>query len=602
MSDTQTREIILQGIGAAPGICVGKAYLVDKEGVNVVRRYAVPEDLLQNEKNRFRTAVKKAREELIKIISESSKEFQEHTNILETHLILLKDKMLYDKIIENIEQDKINAEWALKKVVSNLQSVFKNMSDPYFRERASDIVHVADRIMRNLTGAGTVDIKGITKRVILVAADLSPADTSQIQLENIMGFITDRGGITSHTGIIARTLEIPAVLGLEHSTHVIRNDDIIVVDGSSGEVIVHPSEETLVKFVKRRLKYEAFRAAILKGSHFPAKTIDGVTVSIMGNIELPEEVVSVRDNGGDGIGLYRTEFQYMSRLVFPNESELFDKYRDVIEVMSPKPVTIRTLDINGDKAISDSRHDDEENPALGLRGIRYCLKKPDIFKTQLRAILRAAAFGNVRVMFPMICCFGEILAAKQMFREAAGALEKEGARLNREIEIGIMIEVPSAVVIADLMAEEVDFFSIGTNDLIQYSLAIDRGNKYTSHLYHPLHPAIIRMLKQVSDVAKEKKIKLFMCGEMAGDPFNLPILLALGIDELSMNPQSIPVIKRMIRSLKAADTEMLLKEILKQKTSSDIMELLNNAYGDLVSEVMNGQMAVSSANQRAIQS
>jgi phosphotransferase system enzyme I (PtsI) len=304
----------------------------------------------------------------------------------------------------------------------------------------------------------------------------------------------------------------------------------------------------------------------------------------MANIELPEEIESVHNYGGDGIGLYRTEFHYMNRPEFPGEDELFDRYKDVVELMAPKPVTIRTLDINGDKALSNNYGNNELNPALGLRAIRYCLKKPDIFKTQLRAILRAAASGNVRIMFPMISAFFELRLAKRMLEEAADSLEKDGLPFNRNIELGIMIEVPSAVITADILAAEVDFFSIGTNDLIQYALAIDRGNKQVAHLYQPLDPAVLRMIKRVADVAREKGIKVFMCGEMAGTPHHIPILLGMGIDELSMNPQSIPVVKRIIRSIKLEDTRRLVEEALKQTTAKDVFERVRDNFGDTLAD------------------
>ncbi|MCP4111958.1 MAG: phosphoenolpyruvate--protein phosphotransferase [Desulfobacteraceae bacterium] len=585
MPDTMTREISLKGIGGSPGICIGKAYIVDKEGVNIVKKYYISEVSMQNEKNRFKAAVKKATNELHEIIEDTPEELRQHANILETHAVMLKDKMLYGRTIETIENEMVNAEWALRKVVSKLQKVFKNMPDPYFRDRAADIVHVSDRIMRNLVGAEQVNIKDIDKRVILVADDLSPAETSQIQLERVMGFVTELGGTTSHTGIIARTLEIPAVLGLDRATGIIHNDDLLIVDGTAGMIVLHPTEQTLADFVKRRIRYEEHRVAITRGSHFPAKTTDNIVIQVMGNIELPEEVVTVKDHGGDGIGLYRTEFQYLSRSGFPEESELFDKYRDVIEVMSPNSVTIRTLDINGDKAVASHSESTESNPALGLRGIRYCLKKPDVFITQIRAILRAATFGRVRVMFPMISGLEEVFQAKKLLDEAAESLDKEGVVFNRDIELGAMVEVPSAVIMADMMAEEVDFFSIGTNDLIQYSLAIDRGNRHVAHLYNPLHPAIIRMIKQVSDAARDKGIKAFMCGEMASHPVHIPILLGLGMNELSMNPQSIPAVKCMIRSLNIEDTRLFAQEILKQTKAADIIDLVKASYGSILSEI-----------------
>ncbi len=585
MTNTDAREIILNGISASPGICIGKAYLVDKEGViNVVEKYFITETDLQDEINRFKTAVKNAKNELNKIIENTTEELRQHAYIFETHMALLNDKMLYGKTIDTIKKELVNAEWALKKVVSNVKSMFQNMSDPYLRERAADIIHVSDRIMRNLVGTEVVNIADIDKRVILVAHDLSPAETSQIQLEKIKGFVTDRGGKSSHTSIIARTLEIPAVLGLDNATGIIKNDDLIIVDGTTGVVIIHPTEQTLVLYHEHEIRYEEYKAVITRESHLLAETPDGFRMQVMGNIELPEEVVSVIDHGGDGIGLYRTEFQYLSNPGFPSEYELFDKYKDVVEIMAPKPVTIRTLDINGSKTLANALDSDEINPVLGLRAIRYCLKNPDVFKTQLRAILRAAAFGNVRILFPMISSYDEVLEAKKILNEAADSLDKEGMIFNRDIEVGIMIEVPSAVIIADLMAESVDFFSIGTNDLIQYSLAIDRGNREVAYLYHPLHPAIIRMVKHVTDVGKDKGIKTFMCGEMAGDLIHIPILLGLEMDELSMNPQSIPGVKSMIRSLKVKDTRLFIKDVLKQNRAVDIMKLVQDAYGSILSE------------------
>ncbi|MBW1696266.1 MAG: phosphoenolpyruvate--protein phosphotransferase [Deltaproteobacteria bacterium] len=586
MSTNTEQEIILTGIGASPGICIGKAYLVDKEGVEVVQKYSIEEKDLESEINRFKAAVKKATDELHEIIENTPEVFRQHAYILETHMVLLKDKMLYGKTIDSIRNDRVNAEWALKNIVSNIRSIFQNISDPYLRERSADILQVSDRIMRSLTGAQGVNIAEIDKRVVLVAHDLSPADTSQIQIDRVMGFITDRGGSTSHSAIIARTLEIPAIMGLGNATDLIKNDDLIIVDGSAGIVIVRPSEKSLVEYEERKVRFYQHRAVISRDSYLPAETLDGTRLLVMGNIELPEEIVSVIDHGGDGIGLYRTEFQYLSRTDFPGEAELFERYKDVAEVMAPKPVTIRTLDINGDKALGNASTSDEENPALGLRAIRYCLKNPDVFKIQLRAILRAAAYGNVGVMFPMISSCDEILEAKFLLKEAADSLEAQGETYKSDIEVGILIEVPSAVVMAAEMAELVDFFSIGTNDLIQYALAIDRGNRQVAHMYHPLNPAILRMLKHVADVAKDKGLRIAMCGEMAGDPFHVPILLGLGINELSMNPQSIPSIKTMIRSLRIIDTLELTKEALKKATAKEIADLVQEACGTIISNKM----------------
>ncbi|WP_319406057.1 phosphoenolpyruvate--protein phosphotransferase [uncultured Desulfosarcina sp.] len=585
MENQDPQEIILKGIGGSPGICIGKAYLVDKEGVDVVKKYIIHKESRSAEVGRFKTAVKKAREALRRIIDNTPEELRQHAQILETHMLLLEDKMIYDRTIDVIEKERVNAEWALKKVVSLVKPMFENMSDDYLKQRAEDITHVSDRIMENLVGADQLNIGRIDKRVILVARDLSPAETSQIQLERIKGFVTNRGGRDSHTSIIARTLEIPAVLGVGNATLTIKNDDIIIVDGEAGIVVVNPTEQTLLETEERREQYEIQKALMARKSHLPARTRDGIRISVMGNIELPEEVVSVLDHGGDGIGLYRTEFQYLSRPDFPSEEILFENYKDVIDVMGKQPVTIRTLDINGDKAVNFIRNSHELNPALGLRAIRYCLQKPEIFKTQLRAILRAAAYGNVRILIPMISGIEEVEQAIDLLDEAAQCLEQQGAIYNRDIPVGIMIEVPSAVITADILAEKVDFFSIGTNDLIQYTLAIDRGNRHVAHLHQPLHPAILRMIKRTCDVGREKGIKTYMCGEMAGKPLFAPILLGLGVDELSMNPQAIPMVKNAIRSINAEDLRDFMDAVMRMTTADEVQDLVERHFGAVVSKI-----------------
>jgi phosphotransferase system enzyme I (PtsI) len=582
MKDQDATEVILRGIGGSPGICIGKAYLVDKEGVDVVKQYVVREEAVPAEVGRFKTAVKKAQEALRRIIDETPEEFRQHAQILETHMVLLEDKLLYDRTIDVIENEKVNAEWALKKVVSLVKPMFENMSDDYLKQRAEDITHVSDRIMENLVGADQVNIAHIDKRVILVARDLSPAETSQIQLERIKGFVTNRGGRASHTSIIAQTLQIPAVLGIGNATMKIENDDIIIVDGKAGIVVVNPTEQTLLDTEERRERYEIEKALMVRKSHLPAQTEDGIRIPVMGNIELPEEVVSVLDHGGDGIGLYRTEFQYLSRPDFPGEDVLFENYKDVIDVMGDRPVTIRTLDINGDKAVNYIRDTRELNPALGLRAIRYCLKKPEIFKTQLRAILRAAAYGNVRILIPMISGIGEVEQALAMLDEAADSLIQQGFAYKRDVPVGIMIEVPSAVITADILAEKVDFFSIGTNDLIQYTLAIDRNNRHVAHLHQPLHPAILWMIKRTCDAARAKGIQTYMCGEMAAEPLFAPILLGLGVDELSMNPQAIPMVKDAIRSIDTENVAPFIEKAMTMTTCAAVQELLERFFGKAV--------------------
>ncbi|NOY69983.1 MAG: phosphoenolpyruvate--protein phosphotransferase [Deltaproteobacteria bacterium] len=581
---TESTETTLNGINASPGICIGKAYLVDPESVSVVKKYTIEPKLVKKEIRRFKTAVTSARKELKAIIAKIPEELRDQTYILEAHLLLHKDKMLYEKSIRLIDEERINAEWALKTSIGSVKERFDRIPDPYLKSRAADIEHVSERIMRQLTGATDVDLTVIDKRVILVAHNLSPAETSQIQVNRVMGFVTDRGGKASHTSIIARTLEIPAVLGLGNATTMIQNDDLIIVDGSEGIVIVNPDEKTLIRYEELNRRYESYKADILRISEAPAVSTDGRHFKIMGNIELPEEVVGVRDHGGDGIGLFRTEFLYLSRNNFPEETELFNQYREIVELMAPGPVTIRTLDINGDKEISSLPALQEANPALGLRAIRFCLKKPKIFKTQIRAILRAAAFGNVRLLLPMISGCEEIQQSKRIIEQAAASLEKDGLPHKADIEIGAMIEIPSAAIMADELAKIVDFLSIGTNDLVQYALAIDRGNRFVAYLYNPLHPAVIRMIAQTVDGAKKNGKKIFMCGEMAADPINIPFLMALGIDELSMSPQSIPEVKNLIRKIDSREAEKLLPGILSATSASEIQNLIIERYGDILKE------------------
>ncbi len=579
--DEISQEKRLPGISGSPGICIGKAYLVDSGSVDVIKKYHIEKSQVEQETARFKTAVNNAQNELKEVIDSTPETLGEHVNILESHLLLFKDKMLYEKTIQTIKSLLLNAEWALKSVVDEAKDIFKNIKNDYLKSRAADVVYVADRIMRNLTGAVEVDIAGIRKRVILVAKDLSPAQTSQIQLDKIMGFITDKGGTASHTSIIAKTLELPCVLGLENATSKIKNDDIIIVDGIKGVVIINPDEETLIEFEEKKKDHEQKQAAVARSSHLPAITKDNVPINIMGNIEFAEEVVAVKDHGGDGIGLFRTEFLYMNRRNYPDEDEQFEKYKEVAELIAPGEVIIRTLDINGDKALKyDYETPIEQNPALGLRAIRFCLKKKDIFKSQLRAILRASAHGKVKILFPMISSLGEVLEAKRLLKLCQDELDEKNIKWDKNIHIGIMIEIPSAAIIADILADEVDFFSLGTNDLVQYTLAIDRGNEEVAHLYNELHPAVLRLIKNVVDVAENKNIGLSICGEMGGDPINLPILLGLGIKNLSMYSHAIPTIKQLIREINLQETIQLAKEIFRQNNYKDSKDLIQDRFGD----------------------
>lgn len=582
MNRTVTDQIILKGISGSPGICIGKAYLVDQEGVNLIKRYPISPDMVPNEIDRFKSAVDKAQKDHAKAIDSIGDDLSENLNILETHMVLFKDKLLYGKTIESITNDHINAEWALRRVSRRIRRMFDQINDPYLRTRGDDIIQVSDKIMNYLVGEAEIRISEINKRVIIVAHDLSPADTSQIQLENIKGFVTDRGGKDSHTSIVAKSLKIPSVLGLGNATANINNDAILIVDGSAGIVIINPDEDTLFRYEDKRARFEIFRADIERDSHLPAITADGISINLFANIELVEEVVSAKDNKAAGIGLFRTEFLCLDLNRLPTEDQMLQKYGELVELMQPAPVTIRTLDINGDKFNPYIDPVEEANPALGLRAVRFCLENEGIFIAQIKAILRAAAFGNISLLIPMISCVEEIIGVKSCIDKAVIELESEDKIFNKDIPLGIMIEVPSAVMMARELAEHVDFFSIGTNDLIQYSMAIDRRNRRVAHLYQALNPAVLKMIRLIVDAATEKNIELFMCGEMAGDAINIPVLLGLGLTNLSMNASAIPVIKKTIRAMNVSKARKDVQTILGFQTVQEIVDYIQTEYKDLL--------------------
>jgi len=582
MNRTVTDQIILKGISGSPGICIGKAYLVDQEGVNLIKRYPISPDMVPNEIDRFKSAVDKAQKDHAKAIDAIGDDLSENLNILETHMVLFKDKLLYGKTIESITNDHINAEWALRRVSRHIRRMFDQINDPYLRTRGNDIIQVSDKIMNYLVGEAEIRISEINKRVIIVAHDLSPADTSQIQLENIKGFVTDRGGKDSHTSIVAKSLKIPSVLGLGNATANINNDAILIVDGSAGIVIINPDEDTLFRYEDKRARFEIFRADIERDSHLPAITADGISINLFANIELVEEVVSAKDNKAAGIGLFRTEFLCLDLNRLPTEDQMLQKYGELVELMQPAPVTIRTLDINGDKFNPYIDPVEEANPALGLRAVRFCLENEGIFIAQIKAILRAAAFGNISLLIPMISCVEEIIGVKSCIDKAVIELESEEKIFNKDIPLGIMIEVPSAVMMARELAEHVDFFSIGTNDLIQYSMAIDRRNRRVAHLYQALNPAVLKMIRLIVDAATEKNIELFMCGEMAGDAINIPVLLGLGLTNLSMNASAIPVIKKTIRAMNVSKARKDVQTILGFQTVQEIVDYIQTEYKDLL--------------------
>ncbi|MDZ7698355.1 MAG: phosphoenolpyruvate--protein phosphotransferase [Deltaproteobacteria bacterium] len=493
--------------------------------------------------------------------------------------------MLYKSTMDRILGEKINAEWALKKSLEELTEIFSQIEDEYISNRISDVENVTERILRTLAGAPLQSLADIDQRVIITAHDLSPADTTELNIGKVMGFITDVGGKTSHTAIMAQALEITAVVGLENATTLVEDNDLLIVDGSTGEVIIEPDEETIIRYQEKALQLETYKSSIARKSHLAAQTMDGYRVGMTANIEFLEEVAAVRDYGGEGIGLYRTEFLYLRSRGFPTEDELFEDYREVGEIMSPYPVRIRTLDLGGDKFASELEISKEMNPALGLRAIRFCLKEPEIFKSQLRAILRASLYGNIQLMFPMISGLQEILDAKTILAEVRQSLDDEHMGYDRDMKVGIMIEVPSAVIMAEDLAPHVDFFSIGTNDLIQYALAIDRINEHVAYMYQPFHPAILRMIKHVVDVAKKAGIRVSLCGEMAGDPLCISILLGMGLDALSMNARAIPLIKHMVRRYTMEQARLDFEKAISLRTASEVSAYIQERTEKLFPEL-----------------
>ena len=579
--DAVAGEKVLKGIAVYPGIVIGKAHLVDRSKVKILYQYLVNTEHLNEEVERFEEALRVVENEMQSLKNGMAEKVNDLSFILDSHLMILKDSMLRDATIHTIQDEKINAEWALKKSLEKIRKVFSQIDDEYISNRISDVENVTERIQRTLSGKAQESLAEIDRRVIIVAHDLSPADTTELNIEKVMGFITDVGGRTSHTAIMAQALEIPAVVGLETATDLVVDGDLLIVDGSTGMVVVNPDDRAIIYYQEKKLQLEDYRSSIARESHLPAITPDGQRIAITANIEFVEEVAAVRDYGGEGIGLYRTEFLYLRCKGFPKEEDLFEDYREVAELMAPDSVNIRTLDIGGDKFVSELEFAKEMNPALGLRAIRFCLKQPEIFKTQLRAILRASVYGKIRLLFPMISGLQELLEAKDILAQVKKDMDRDHIPYDEKIEIGIMVEIPSAVVMAEVLARHVDFFSIGTNDLIQYTLAIDRVNEHVAHMYQPFDPAILRMIGNVVEAAKNEGIHVTLCGEMAGDPLCVPILLGLGLDGLSMNAGSIPLIKKIVRAMPMAQARDDLKEIMCLHTAQAVQQYLFERTGGM---------------------
>ncbi len=586
MKETAASENLkLSGIAVSAGIVIGKARLVDRSKQKIVYQYLINDNEVNREVERFKKALELTKEQILDLKTRMNASIKEHSFILDAHLLIVDDNMISDATIGIILEEKINAEWALKKSVQKIRQVFNQIDYEYIRDRINDVENVVERILRNLAGKKQDSLSQINDRVIIVAHDLAPTDTSELNTAMVMGFITDVGGKTSHTAIMAQSLNIPAVLGLEKATGSIVDGELLIVDGYKGEVIINPDDETIILYQEKALYYENYISSVLRLSHLPSETMDGHRMAVKANIEFLEEVVSAKDNGAEGIGLYRTEFLYLRNKGIPDEEELFKDYKEVAEQVAPYPATIRTLDIGGDKILPAQKLSSEANPALGLRAIRFCLKEQEIFKSQLRAILRASTHGSIRIMFPMISGVQEFIEAKSILAQVMKDLDKKNIAYDKDIKVGAMVEIPSAVMVADILAEKADFFSIGTNDLIQYTLAIDRSNENVAYMYEPYHPAVIRMIMQVVKAAKNAGIEVSLCGEMASDPFCIPILLGMGINELSLTAAGIPLLKKLIRSLSKEEAEKDLEEILKFKTSEEIRKYILQRTKDHLPDV-----------------
>ncbi|MEW6439481.1 MAG: phosphoenolpyruvate--protein phosphotransferase [bacterium] len=580
MNVARAREKRIWGIGASPGIAEGKAYLLTRTRAKFNKRYVTREHV-DREIKRVREALEKSKTDLRKIKETLTHEaVHDHIFILESHLMILEDPMLLDAVSDTIATERKNAEWALISTFDGLKRSFNGSENEYLRERKSDFDYLCSWILKHLGGRSEESLRLIKDRVIVVSHYLSPADAAQMDREKVLAFVTDIGGKTSHTAILARAMKIPAVVGAEKATQEIQAGDRIILDGMEGLVVVNPTRETLEQSRKRKTRYGNLERNLLKERELPAETLEGRRIQLTANIEMAEEANSVLEYGAEGIGLYRTEFLCLSQGKIPTEEEHFSVYRSVVERVAPHPVNIRTFDFGSDKSPNVYSLRQESNPALGLRSIRYCLKEVGIFKDQLRGILRASHYGRVRILFPMVSGLWELQRAKEIYREAKEEVKRKGFPFDPKVEIGIMVEVPSAALIADVLAREVDFFSVGTNDLIQYCMAIDRVNKEVAYLYEPLHPSILRILKFVVEAGRAAGIHVGMCGEMASDPRYIFVLLGFGFDQLSMVSSMVPWVKRIIRSSRYEEARALVESMLQSSHGKENEKLLSDWMRD----------------------
>jgi len=566
----------LKGIAASPGIVIGKVFTLTGDVVKVEERNISPEQV-SNEVEKFNRAIELTLNELAEIQDQAKQKIgKEGEKIFNAHQLLLDDKIINEETIRKIQKDCKNADFAYYQVMQKFQSSLEGVDNEYFMGRVADIRDVKRRLIRNIQGKEPHYLNGLTNPAIIVAHDLTPSDTVVLDRQKVLAFATDRGGRTSHAAIMARSLEIPSVVGLKNITEIVETGDTIIVDGTEGIAIINPNSSEMNRYVKLREQYHEITKELSKIRDLPCRTLDGKDVELSANLEFPGEINSIITYGARGIGLFRTENLYLTKTELPTEEEQFDEYYKVAEKVSPYPVIIRTLDIGGDKKSPIFEIPEEDNPFLGWRAIRLCLEKVELFKTQLSAILRASVMGNVKIMFPMISCLEEIYQAKKIFAQVKDELRSRKTPFDENIEIGVMIEIPSAAIMADIIAEEVDFLSIGTNDLIQYTLAVDRGNVRVANLYKRLPPSVLRTIKSVVHAGHSKGVWIGMCGEMAADPLATLILLGLDLDELSVSPSMLPEVKKIIRTITFQDAEKIADKALQMKTSEQVETYIRN--------------------------
>jgi phosphotransferase system enzyme I (PtsI) len=561
---------VFSGIPASPGIVIGPAFVYAASSL-AFESHPIPAARVEEEVQRFLGAVDQTKDQIRQVRSQVEEQIDlAHGAIFDSHLRVLEDPLLIETTVEDIRRERLNAEHLFHRNLQRIGSLLAKIKDQHYRDRDADLLDVGRGVQHNLMGQVRQHLANLDRDVVVVAHELSPSDTAQMGHSGILGFVCATGGPTSHTAIMAKALDLPAVLGIGDGWGAIESGDLVVVDGNEGKVILNPSPENLSQYRRARTRAVRLRRDMAKIRDLPAETTDGFRISVQANIELPEEVRQVLAAGGQGIGLFRTEFLFLNAPEPPDEEAQAAVYSDVARRLKPMPVVFRTIDLGGDKFLSSPDFGAELNPFLGLRAIRLCLQNQDLFATQLRAMLRASARGNVHVMLPLVSSVEEVREARALFDKARGDLLSEGVAVAEHVPFGIMVETPSAALTADILAREVDFFSIGTNDLIQYTLAVDRVNEKVAHLYEPLHPAVLRLLRAVVEAAHREGIWCGMCGEMAADPEMTPILLGLGIDELSMSAAAIPLVKQAIRRLSLAECQELFEEISGKATVRDV--------------------------------